>query len=160
VKRTTLAGRILLVSLLEESGHLSKDIRSAAIFSIAFVLLAGGCNHPRSTQEGATAASDGVSQVSQTLVGKQITIRGTFSAGCKAPLCILLDNRQVVYIEPRTSLWREPESYAEMEGKRVAATGTLRFYHSPYIKTLRPVQIRPDHFYLEAETTQLRPLGP
>jgi hypothetical protein len=142
-----------------ESDHLSKDIRSAAFLSITFVLLAGGCDHPRSTQEGATT-SDDVSQVSQKLVGKQITLRGTFSRRCKVPACVLLDNQQVVDIEPRSSLWREPESYAEMEGKRVAAAGTLMFYHAPDAKPLVPVQRPPDHFYLEAETTRLRLLGP
>jgi hypothetical protein len=154
----TLTSRILLVFLLGESGHLSKGIRAAAFLSITFVLLAGGCDHPRSTPEGATVTKE----VSPALVGSQITIRGTFSRRCKVPVCILLDNQQAVDIEPRGSSWREPESYSEMEGKLVTATGILRFYHNDAKPTALPVAVaRPvDHFYFEAETAQLRLIRP
>ena len=126
-ERTTPTSRILLVFLLGESGHLSEGIRTAAFLSITFVLLAGGCVHPRSTPEGATVTNE----VSHALVGNQITIRGTFSRRCKVPVCILLDNQQAVDVEPRGSFWRKPESHSEMEGKLVTATGILRFYHRP-----------------------------
>jgi len=130
----------------------------AAFLSITFVLLAGGCDHPRSTPEGATVTNE----VSHALVGNQITIRGTFSRRCKVPVCILLDNQQAVDIEPRGSFWREPESYSEMEGKLVTATGILRFYHDDAKPTGLPVAVaRPvDHFYFEAETAQLRLISP
>jgi hypothetical protein len=44
-----------------------------------------------------------------------------------------------------------------MEGKLVAATGTLSFYHAPNAEPADPAFARaPDYFYLEAETAQLR----
>src|SRR5580765_1721438 len=52
-------------------------------------------NEPVSTPEAAIAVSN---EVSQALVGKQITIHGRFSLRCKLPVCIGLDNHQVVYL--------------------------------------------------------------
>jgi hypothetical protein len=44
-----------------------------------------------------------------------------------------------------------------MEGKLVAATGTLGFYRSPNAEPADPAFARaPDYFYLEAETAQRR----
>ena len=137
------------------TGHLSKCFRSAAFLSITIVVLAGGCNHPRSTPGGATAASYEVSQVSQKLVGRQITIRGRFSSLVKADPYVVLDNQQEVWIGPRESTLEA--TYSRMDGKLVEATGTLRFYHSLDAEPGgRAVQIPPDHFYFEAGTTQLR----
>jgi hypothetical protein len=136
------------------TGHLAKGLRAAAALSIAIVVLAGGCDHPRSTPEGATAASYEVSQVSHTLIGKQITIRGKFSSLTKGSPYVVLDNQQEVYLESRGS-FTSGDPYSKMNGKLVEATGTLRFYHDP-----APVdetrQREPDHFYLEAEIAQLR----
>lgn len=140
------------------TGHLSKGLRAAAFLSISTVVLAGGCDHPRSTVENATAASDEVSQVSHIVIGKQITIRGKFSLSGKFGPYVLLGNQQVVYLVPRGSFtWVEP--YSEMDGKLVAATGTLRFYHSPDAQPAHDTRARaraPDYFYFEAETAQLR----
>ena len=135
------------------TGRLSKGLRAAAFLATTIVVLAGGCDHPRSTPADATAASD---EVSHTLIGKQITIRGKFSLRGKFGPYVLLGNQQVVYLEPRGSFtWEKP--YSEMEGKLVAATGTLRFYHSPDAEPAYPARARAvDHFYLEAETAQLR----
>ena len=135
------------------TGRLSKGLLAATSLSIAIVVLAGGCDHPRSTSEDATAVSD---EVSQTLIGKQITIRGKFSLRGKFGPYVLLGNQQVVYLVPRGSFtWGEP--YSEMEGKLVAATGTLSFYHAPNTEPADPAFARaPDYFYLEAETAQLR----
>ncbi len=109
--------------------HLSKGLRAAAFLSITIVALAGGCNHPRSTPEAATAVSN---EVSQALVGKQITIHGKLSLRCKLPVCILLDNHQVVYLmHTKSGSFTREESYSEMEDKLVAVTGILRFYHDP-----------------------------
>jgi hypothetical protein len=135
------------------AGHLSKGLRAAAFLSIAIVVLAGGCDHPRSTPQGATAASY---EVLHTLIGKQVTIRGTFSLRGKFGPYVLLDNQQVVYLVSKGSFtWGEP--YVEMEGKLVAATGTLRFYHAPKAEPAdRAIARAPDYFYLEAKTAQLR----
>jgi|SRR5579864_2555808 len=113
----------------------------------------------RSTPKAATAVSDEKSQVSQALVGKQITISGRFSLQCKVGACIGLDNRQVVYLVPKGSFtWGKP--YSEIDGKLVAATGTLRFYHEPPAEpSERAVQHVPDFFYFEAESAQLRLIG-
>ena len=126
------------------TGRVSKGLRAAAFLSIAIVVLAGGCDHPRSTPEDATAISD---EVSHTLIGKQITIRGRFSLRGVVGPYVLLGNRQVVYLVPRGSFtWGEPHS--EMEGKLVAATGALRFYHSPNAEPVDQAIARdPDYFY-------------
>ena len=73
------------------TGHLSKGLFAAAFLSITIVALAGGCNHPRSTPEDATAVSH---EVSQTLVGRQITIRGKFASLVKGDPYVVLDNQQ------------------------------------------------------------------
>ena len=135
------------------TGRLSQRLRAATFLSIAIVVLAGGCDHPRSTPEDATPASY---EVLHTLIGKQVTIRGTFSLRGKFGALVLLDNQHGVYLVPRGSFtWGKP--YSEMEGKLVAATGTLSFYHSPNAEPAYPAVARPpDYFYLEVETTQLR----
>jgi hypothetical protein len=137
-------------------------LRAATFFSIAIVLLAAGCDHPRSTPKDTTEASN---EVSRTLIGRQVTIHGTFSLRGVVGPYVLLSNQQVVYLVPRGSFtWGEP--YSEMEGKLVAATGTLRFYHSPDAKPADQAMARRyppdayarprDYFYLEAETAQVR----
>lgn len=131
-------------------------MRTAAT-AMLIALLCSSCS--RSTPEGATAVSDEVSQVSQSLVGKQINIHGKFSLWCKVGACIELDNRQVVYLVSTGSFsWGKP--YSEMDGKLVAATGTLRLYHEPPAKpTERAVQHVPDFLYFEVERVQLRLIG-
>jgi hypothetical protein len=143
------------------TGHLSKGLRAAAFLSITIVVLAGGCDHPRSTGEGAAAGSN---KVSQALVGKQITIRGKFSVRGKFGGFVELDNQQVVYLEPRgPSTFTWGKSYSEMEGKLVEATGTLRFYHdaAPVDPAKAYAKARAvDHFYFEAETAKLLLINP
>lgn len=137
-------------------GHFSKGLcAAAAALSITMVLLVGGCNHPRSTPEAAIAVSN---EVSQALVGKQITIHGRFSLRCKLPACILLDNQQVVYlVHTKSESLTQGEPYSAMEDKRVAATGILRFYHDPEASGRPSLVARlPDHFYFDADTTQVR----
>jgi hypothetical protein len=134
-------------------GHISKGFRTAAFLSIAIVIPAGGCGHRSSTPENTTTDSY---EVLHTLIGKHVTIRGKFSLRGKFGPYILLSNQQVVYLVPRGSFtWGEP--YSEMEGKLVAATGTLSFFHSPDSGSAGPaVAQAPDYFYFEAETAQLR----
>ena len=137
------------------TGRLSKGLRAATFLSIAIVVLAGACDHPRSTPEDTTAASY---EVSHALIGKQITIRGKFSLRGKFGAYVVLDNQQVVDLEPRgpgTFTWGKP--YSEMEGKLVEATGTLRFYHEPPAALSdRTVARAPDHYYFAVETAHLR----
>jgi hypothetical protein len=135
------------------TGHISKGFRTAAFLSIAIVIPAGGCGHRSSTPENAITDSY---EVLRTLIGKQVTIRGKFSLLGKFGPYVLLGNQQVVYLVPRGSFtWGEP--YSEMEGKLVAATGTLSFYHAPNAESADPAMAQaPDYFYFEAETAQLR----
>lgn len=125
---------------------------------VLIVILVGAVlsRYRRSMPEGATANSDEVSQVSQALVGKQITIHGKLSLRCKVGGCIGLDNRQVVYLLPTGSFtWGKP--YSEMEGKLVAATGILRSYHEPPAEPAeRAVQHVPDFFYFDVDSAQVR----
>jgi hypothetical protein len=48
------------------TGHLLSGLHAAAFLSITIVILAGGCDHRRSTPKGATAVYD---EVSHTLIG-------------------------------------------------------------------------------------------
>ena len=147
------------------AGHLLKSLRAVAFLSITIVALAGGCNHQRSTSEGTTAASKGatevsieVSELSPAMIGKQITIRGRLLFG-KSGLFIALDNQQEVDLVFRESSTTEVP-YSEMHGKRVAATGILKFYKAPpAVPTPRPVQRLPDFYYFNLETTQIRLIG-
>ena len=133
-------------------GRFLKSLRAARFWAIAIVVLAGGCKHRRATPEDTTAVSH---EVSQALVGRQITIRGKFASLTKADPYVVLDNQQAVSIGPRETAMEE--TYSRMDGKLVEATGTLRFYHAPDAGPgVRAVQIPPDHFYFEAGTTQLR----
>ena len=118
------------------------------------------CACSRSTPKDAIAASYELSQVSPTLIGMQITIRGQFSLLGKFGPYVLLDNGQAVYLVSRGSFtWGKP--YSEMEGKLVGVTGTLRFFHAPDAKPAdsRAIARPPDYFYFEAETAQVRLIG-
>jgi hypothetical protein len=141
VKQSTITSWILW--------FFSKSLCAVAFFSITMVVFADGYSLPCSTLKAATAVSN---EVSQALVGKRITIRGTFSLRCKVLACIGLDNRQVIYLN---GSWGGA-TYSEMDGKLVTATGILRFYQSPPAEsTDRHVARPPDHFYFE-ETAQVR----
>ncbi|HEV3219644.1 MAG TPA: hypothetical protein VGZ48_07720 [Candidatus Acidoferrales bacterium] len=134
--------------------RLSNGLRAAIFLSTAIAVLAGGCGHPRSTPVDPTAASY---QVLHTLIGKQVTIRGTFSLRGKFGPYILLGNQQLVYLVPAEASFTWGEPYSEMEGKHVEATGTLNFYHAPNAEPADAAFSRaPDYFYFEAETAQLR----
>lgn len=130
--------------------------RAAAFLSTAIIVLGMGCKHPRSTPENTAAASYDELRAS---IGMQITIRGKFSLRGVVGPYVLLSNQQVVYVVPRGSFtWGK--RYSEMEGKLVAATGTLGFFHSPDVPPEDQARARPpDYFYVEAETTQLRIVG-
>jgi len=79
--------------------HLSNRLGSAAFFLIAIAILAGGCDHPASKNNGAnTTASSAGSQLSQALVGKRITIRGKL-LGFKCGPSIELDDGEAVCLE-------------------------------------------------------------
>jgi hypothetical protein len=140
------------------TGRLSKGLRAATFLSITIVLLAGGCEHPRSAPEGATVAND----VSPALIGKQITIRGRFSLRSKFGAYVVLDSQQEVYLVftgPGTFTWGKP--YSEMEGQLVEATGTLRFYHQPPAEPSDQTVARaPDHYYFAVEAAHLRLINP
>jgi hypothetical protein len=135
------------------AGHLSKGFCAAAFLSIIVVVLVAACSHPRSTSDDTTATSN---EISQTLVGKQIIIHGKFSLRGKVGPYIVLDNQQVVYLVPGSSFtWGKP--YSEMEGKLVAASGVLRFYHAPPPEsTARPEPRLRDFFYFDAENARLQ----
>jgi hypothetical protein len=136
--------------------NLWNGLRLAAFAVIAIAILAGGCHRPRSKNDGDTTAISAGSQLSQTLVGKRITIRGgLFRFKCGPG--IQFDDGAVVClvdIPPKSGL---DDPYAQMYEKLIEATGTLRFYHdSTPLDETRPTQRQRDHYYLEKETTQLR----
>jgi hypothetical protein len=130
---------------------------AATVILLAFLCFS--CS--RSTPEDSIVASN---EISQALVGKQVTIRGKFSLWGKVGPYIVLDNQQAVYLEATKGSFTWGKPYSEMEGKLVAASGTLRFYREPPLTNplgrAVPVQRVSDHFYLAAETTQVRLIGP
>ena len=133
------------------TGYLSNGLGSTAFLLVAIAILAGGCNHPNPT------TSSAVSRLSQTLVGKRITIRGkllTFKCGQG----IQLDDEEVVCLIDMHPKPISDDPYPEMYDKLVEATGTLRFYHNPTPLKNEPVafQRADDHYYFEEETTQVR----
>ena len=77
------------------TGCLWNGLGSAAFCLIVIVILAGGCHHARSKDDGNTTAFSAGSQLSKTLVGKRITIRGKL-LGFKCGLGIRLDDDEVV----------------------------------------------------------------
>src|SRR4029077_17848546 len=105
----------------------SHGLGSAAFFLIVIIILAGGCHHPRSKNDGNTTAFSAGSQLSQTLVGMRITIRGKL-LGFKCGLGIQLDDKDVVCLENMVAKSVE-DRYPGMYDKLVEATGTVRFYH-------------------------------
>jgi hypothetical protein len=130
---------------------------AATVTLIAFLCFSCSGSQP----EGRAAGSK---EVSQALVGKRITIRRKLSLRGKVGPYIVLDNQQVVYLEATKGSFTWAKPYSEMEGQVVAATGTLRFYHEP--PSAEPaggavaVQRVRDHFYFDAETAQVRLVGP
>lgn len=131
----------------------------AAFSVIAIAILAGGCQHPRSKNDGDTTAISAGSQLSQTLIGKRVTIRGgLFRFKCGPG--IQFDDGDVVCLVDILPKSVSDDPYAEMYEKLVEATGTLRFYHdSTPLDETRPTQRQHDHYYLEKENTQLRIIG-
>jgi len=129
-------------------------LRAASFLSVAIVVLAAGCNHSRSMTVDTTISHE----ISQALVGRQVTIRGKFLAQVKGDPYVVLGNQQEVWIGPRETTLED--TYSRMDGKLVEATGTLRFYHNPNSapvdETRQVQQEEPDHFYFEAWSTQLR----
>ncbi len=136
--------------------HLSNRFGSTALFSIAIAILAEGCHRPPSKNDGDTTVIAAGSQLSQTLVGKRITIRGgLFRFKCGPG--IQFDDGAVVClvdIPPKPGL---DDPYAQMYEKLVEATGTLGFYHaSTPLDETRSTQGQHDHYYFEKKTTELR----
>jgi hypothetical protein len=133
--------------------YFSNGLGSAAFLLTAAAILAGGCHHPRSKNDGDTTTISDRSQLSQTLVGKRITIRGgLFRFKCGPG--IQFDDGVVVClvdIPPKSGL---DDPYAEMYEKLVEATGTLRFGHDS--TPLDATQQQHDHYYLETGIAQLR----
>jgi hypothetical protein len=102
----------------------------------------------------ATVSSAG-SQLSQTLVGKRITIRGKLLSYKCGPSIEFDDGESVCLENMHPKSMYEP--YPGMFEKRVEATGTLRFFHdSTPMDEIRPFQRAPDHYYFETESTRVR----
>jgi len=130
--------------------------RLGGFLLIVVATLAGGCHRPRSKNDGDTRAISAGSQLSQTLVGKRITIRGGLFRFKCGPGIQFDDGAVVCLVDiPQKSGLDDP--YAEMYEKLVEATGTLRFYHaSAPLDETRSTQKQHDHYYLEKDTTQVR----
>ena len=126
-----------------------------SVFIFTIIALIAGCDHRRSTPKDVSLSN----QVSRTLVGQQITVRGKFSLRGVAGPFISLGNQQVVYFVSSGSFtWGKP--YSEMDGKLVEATGILKFSHFPKTEAVDQSMARPpDYFHFETETAQLRPIS-
>lgn len=149
------------VSRLGTYGHLGAYPREVWPIKIISVNPAPPCWPGRHKPDWVrlSAASN---ELLQALIGEKITISGTFSLWGKVGPYLSGHDRLVVYLRHRgTSTWGKP--YSQMDGKLVAATGTLRFYHALHAEpTDQPLPVAQpfDYFYLEVETTQLRLIEP
>jgi len=124
----------------------SKGLGSAAFFLITIAILAGGCNHPSSKNNGSsTAVLVAVSQLSPSLAGKRITVRGKLFM-FKCGQGIGLDSGQAICLVgmPPKSDFGDP--YAAMNDKPpLEVTGTLRLFHDSN-----------EHYFFQYGTTQVR----
>jgi hypothetical protein len=146
--RVKLIGK---VSRLGRYGHLGGYPREVWPIKIISVDPAPPC-WPGSSKP------DFYDEVSETLIGQRIIIRGKFSLWGKIGPYVALDERQEVYLVHKGP-FKWGKAYSEMEGKRVAARGILRFYHAPPVEpTERTVAHAPDYFYLEVESVHLWPM--
>ncbi len=137
--------------------HFSNGLASAAFFLIAIAILAGGCSHPASKNDGGnTTAAVAVSQLSPSLAGKRITVRGKLFM-FKCGQGIGLESGQAICLVdmPPKSAFGDP--YAGTNDKPpLEVTGTLRFFHDSAPLDERPSQWEHDHYYFEYSTTQVR----
>jgi hypothetical protein len=131
------------------TGYLLRNLRATVLLWTLFAL-AVGCRDPQPRPSGVAVQSD---DVSQAFIGKQITVHGKFSLLGKEGPYVTLDNRQAVYLVSKESFAWDP--YSQMEGRRVAASGVLRFFHMPP-STTGAEQVPPDYFYFDAKTAQIR----
>ena len=139
-------------------GYFSNRLGSAAFLLATIAVLAGGCNRPGSKDSGSNATAPvAVSQLSPSLAGKRITVRGKLFM-FKCGQGIQLDNGDVVCLVnmPPKSAFGDP--YAGMNDKPpLEVTGTLRFFHdSTPPDAGRPLERQHDHYYFEYSTTQVR----
>ena len=139
-------------------GYLSNGLGSAAFLLTTIAVLAGGCNHPGSKNSGNnTTAPVAVSQLSPSLAGKRITVRGKLFM-FKCGQGIQLDDGDVVCLVDMPSKSAFGDPYAGMNDKPpLEVTGTLRFFHdSTPPDERRPLDRQHDHYYFEYSTTHVR----
>src|SRR5882724_7913454 len=116
---------------------LSNGLGSTTFFLIAIAILAGGCKHPRSKDDGAnTAVPVTVSQLSPSLTGKRITVRGKLFM-FKCGQGIGLDSGQAICLVGTPPKPGFDDPFAGVDGKPIEVTGTLRFFHDSYHWTQR-----------------------
>lgn len=128
-----------------------------SVLWITIAILAGGCNHPPSkNDDNKPAAPSVVSQLSPSLAGKRITVRGKLFM-FKCGQGVQLDNGDVVCLVDTTPKSALDQPFAGMDDKPLEVTGTLRFFHdSALLDETRPMQRQHDHYYFEYETTEVR----
>jgi hypothetical protein len=124
---------------------LSNRLGSTAFFLIAITILTGGCKHPRSKDDGANTADPvTVSQLSPSLAGKRITVRGKLFM-FKCGQGIGLDSGQAICLVGMPPKPGFDDPLAGVDDKPIEVTGTLRFFHDSH-----------DHYYFDKEATQVR----
>ena len=138
----------------------SHRVGASALFLVAVAILASACKNPPSKiDSGETAAPPLVSQLSQALLGKRVTVRGeilTFKCGPG----ISTEAGEAVCLFEVPPAPGSDNPYAEMLENIVDATGTLRFYSDPALANrpeLAPYQR--GHYYFEAGSIQLKHLN-
>jgi hypothetical protein len=136
---------------------LSNGLGSTGFFLIAIAILTGGCKHPRSKDDGAyTAVPVAVSQLSPSLAGKRITVRGKLFM-FKCGQGIGLDSGQAICLVGMPPKPGFDDPFAGVDDKSIEVTGTLKFFHDSIPSdTTRPALWQHDHYYFEKETAQVR----
>src|ERR1700753_477130 len=131
------------------SGSAKKGLwNSPAFFLLVIAILAGGC-HTRPKDDDQTSTVSAGSQLSQTLVGKRVTVRGgLFRFKCGPG--IQFDDGVVgclVDIPPKTGL---DDAYAQNYEKLVEATGILGCSHaSTSLGDIGSMRGQHDHYFFE-----------
>jgi hypothetical protein len=88
------------------------------------------------------------------VVGQPVTLRGEFSLRGKTGPFVVIGDRPVYLVAGVSFSWGP--TYANLEGRMVTLTGTLRFYKAPPAPGGRLAEGRlPDHYYMEAESARV-----
>jgi hypothetical protein len=116
------------------------------LFTIACLLLAAGCASKPAPPANADTAL--MAQVNQ-----MVTLHGKFNLFGKIAPCVDRDGAPVFLIANGAFAWGS--QYTDLQGKKVAVTGVLRFQHFERTIASDKIENKSDYFYMDVETAKL-----